>query len=303
MNRWQRWVAYSVAAALGVAVGIGIAHAARANGSYAAAGVFRVSADGRTPTTDIRSVDRFDVRHDAHAVRIGEFDPPGLHWIFAGSCGSRTVTVTLERPLGDRSLVNLGTGTKAGGPDLLRMTAPPAGYAHDYDTVLFATDDPAYGIKSETLAYEQHLTGPDGETITIVQSPEPLLDDPVRGRVGRRSRRLRIRHRPRDRVPDRVHRDRPDVWTRPRLRAVRPGRERPGHRLTRRPAAPAESSIETEQHRRDEPGQLRVATVQAAALQDRRIRPDVHAETSPAHRSPDLPGRQPPWRASNGSTR
>ena len=105
MIRWQRWVAYSLAAALGVAVGIGIAHAAGANGSYAAAGVFRVSADGRTLTTDILSVDRFDVRQDAHAVRIGEFDRPGLHCMFAGSCGSRTVTVTLERPLGDRPLV------------------------------------------------------------------------------------------------------------------------------------------------------------------------------------------------------
>lgn len=177
MNRWQRWVAYSLAAALGVAVGIGIAHAAGANGSYAAAGVVRVSADGRTLTTGISSFDRFDVRQDAHAVRIGEFDPPGPHCIFAGSYGSTTVTVTLDRPLGDRPLVNLSTGTKAGGPDLLRMTASPAGYAHDYDTVLFGTDDPAHGIKSEPWAYEQHLTGPDGKTITIVQSPEPLLDD------------------------------------------------------------------------------------------------------------------------------
>ena len=65
--------------------------------------------------------------------RIGEFDRPGLHCMFAGSCGSRTVTVTLERPLGDRPLVNMSTGTKVGGPD--------------------------------------------GKTITIVQSPEPLLDD------------------------------------------------------------------------------------------------------------------------------
>jgi hypothetical protein len=177
MNRWQRWVAYSLAAALGVAVGIGVAHAAGVNGSYAAAGVVRVSADGRTLTTDISSVDRFDVRQDAHAVRIGEFVPPGLHCMFAGSCRSRTVTVTLDRPLGDRPLVNLRTGTKAGGPDLLRMTAPPARYVHDYDTVLFGSDDPAHGIKSEPWAYEQHLTGPDGTTITIVQSPEPLLDD------------------------------------------------------------------------------------------------------------------------------
>ncbi|HEY1485589.1 MAG TPA: hypothetical protein VGF84_05765, partial [Micromonosporaceae bacterium] len=153
------------------------AHAAGANGSYAAAGVFRVSADGRTLTTEILSPDRFDVRQDAHAVRIGEFDPPGLQCMFAGSCGSRTVTVTLDRPLGDRPLVNLRTGTNAGGPDLLRMTAPPAGYAHDYDTVLFGTDDPAHDIKSEPWAYEQHLTGPDGKTIIIVQSPEPLLDD------------------------------------------------------------------------------------------------------------------------------
>jgi len=57
------------------------------------------------------------------------------------------------------------------------VTAPPAGYTHDYDTVLFGTDDPAHGIKSEPWAYEQHLTGPDGKTITIVQSPESLLND------------------------------------------------------------------------------------------------------------------------------
>jgi hypothetical protein len=177
MKRWQRWVAYGVAAALGVAFGIGIAYADGANGSYAAAGVFRVSADGRTLTTDILSVDRFDVRQDAHAVRVGEFSPPGMQCLFAGSCGGRTVTVTLDRPLGDRPLVNLSTGTKAGGPGLLRVTAPPAGYAHDYDTVLFGTDDPVHGIKGEPWAYEQHLTGPDGKTITIVQSPEPLLDD------------------------------------------------------------------------------------------------------------------------------
>lgn len=177
MKRWQRWVAYSLATALGVTVGIGIAHAAGANGSYHAAGVVHVSADGRTLTTDILSVDRFDVRQDADAVRIGEFDPPDLQCMLAGSCHSRTVTVTLDRPVGDRPLVNLSTGTKAGGPNLLRVTAPPAGYTHDYDTVLFATDDPAHGIKSEPWAYEQHLTGPDGKTITIVQSPEPLLDD------------------------------------------------------------------------------------------------------------------------------
>ena len=177
MTRWQRWVAYGVAAALGFAAGFGIAHAAGANGRYAAAGVFHVSADGRTLTTDMLSSDRFDVRQDAHAVHVGEFDPPGLQCMFAGSCGTRTATVTLDRPLCDRPLVNLRTGTKAGGPALLQVTAPPAGYVHDYDTVLFGTEDPAHGIKSEPWAYEQHLTGPDGKTITIVQSQEPLLDD------------------------------------------------------------------------------------------------------------------------------
>ena len=177
MKRWQRWIAYSVAATLGVAVGIGIAHAAGANGSYVANGKIRVSADGRTLTTDILSSNRFDVRQDADAVHIGEFDPPGLHCVLAGSCGGRTVTVTLDRPLGNRPLVNLSTGTKAGGRDLLRVTTPPTGYTHDYDTVLFGNDDPAHGIKSEPWVYEQHLTGPAGKTITIVQSGEPLLDD------------------------------------------------------------------------------------------------------------------------------
>jgi hypothetical protein len=166
----RRLVAGLVSVVLGVSIGFMLAHLTGVYGSDGPIGVLNIGRDDRTLI--VRSMDYgwLGVRETPTTVTLT------LHQRFAliiapAGYGGQTITARLTAPIGNRRIIDSSVrGLTA--PRFLRPANLPVGSVHLGDRVTFP------GADAVMIEYSQTFLAPDGEVLTITQSPN-LADVPV----------------------------------------------------------------------------------------------------------------------------